>query len=114
MCSSFLSEGEVFGECVELGWFLKQDGNLRVNFSSSLSLQVLLLDAWHCGVPVFGQDLWQLADKWNGFSQTLDLDISMLFEHELGKEEAFIEPAGSANSINVVFVELGLLGHVVN
>ena len=38
----------------------------------------------------------------------------MLFEHELGKEEAFIEPAGSANSINVVFVELGLLGHVVN
>lgn len=113
MLSGFF-EFQVLGKSIELGWFIQQNWYFRVDLSSAFSLKVLLPNGGDCGETVLRKDLWEFAYQWDGLSESFDLYWSVFFEDEFGEEEAFVESAGSANSVDVVFVEFGLLGHVVN
>jgi hypothetical protein len=67
------------------------------------------VDSFNGGIAVLGKDLRELEGKRDALAHAFDLDFAVLFDDELGKEEALVESAGLADSVDLVFVEFGLL-----
>ena len=87
---SIFSEGESLGEFIEVGGLLEQDGDLGVDFPASFTLDVLLPDVLDGRVAVLGQNLGELECERDALAHALDLHGAVLFEDQLGQEEALV------------------------
>lgn len=100
-------EGESFSEFFEVGRLIEGDGDLGINFLSALALDVLLTDGLDVGQAVLGEDLPEFADEGDALSHALDLDLAVLQEDQLRKEDALVQSGSPSHSIDLGFVELG-------
>jgi hypothetical protein len=111
-CASVVPEGESLGELIEVGGLLEEDGDLGVDLPASLALDVLLLDGLDGRVAVLGEDLGELEGERDALAHALDLHAPVLFEDQLGQEEALVQPRAATDTVDVVLVELvRFLGH---
>ncbi len=109
---SIVPKGESLSKLIEVCGLLEEDGDLGVDLPASLSLDVLLLDALDGCVAVLGEDLAELEGQRDALAHTFDLHGAVLFEDQLGEEEALVESRAAADAVDVVLVELmSLLGH---
>lgn len=107
-----MPEGESFSEFFEVCGLSEDDGDLGVDFPSALPLDVFLADGLNVGQPVLGEDLSEFEDEGNALSHALNLDLAVLQEDQLGKENALVQSGAPSYSIDFVFVELlGLPRH---
>lgn len=104
-----MPEGESFSESFEVGRLIEGDGDLGIYFPSALVLDVLFTDRLNVGQSVLREDLPEFADKRDALSHALDLDLAVLQEDQLRKEDALVQSGGPSDSINLGFVELGAL-----
>jgi hypothetical protein len=68
------------------------------------------VDTFDDSQAVLAEDLSKFESERDDLSHALDLDGSVLFEDQLGKEESLVEAGVLANAVNVGLVELGTLG----
>ena len=60
---SIFSESESFSELIETGGLVQDDGDLRIDFSSALTLDVFLTNSVDSGQTILGKDLGELESQ---------------------------------------------------
>lgn len=100
---SFGFELDVFGQFIEIGAFGESDDELGVDLFFVFEFDILAGDGFDNSEPVFGEELCELGNEWDGFAHAFDLYRAVFFHDEFTEEEALIESALFSDSVDVGF-----------
>lgn len=103
---SVLPQREAFRQFVELCGFGEGDGDLGVDLSLALALDVLFADGLDGRVVVLCEDLGELEGQGDAFPHGFQLHCAVLLEDQLREEHALVDPRAAPDAVNVVLVEL--------